>query len=62
MSERKLIRVTSDKRIAGVCAGIAQYTDIDVTIIRVGFVIAAVFGFGSPVLLYIILALVMPSR
>ena len=54
MSERKLIRVTSDKRIAGFCAGIAQYTDIDVTIIRVGFVIAAVFGFGSPVLLYII--------
>ena len=62
MSGRKLVKVTSDKRIAGVCAGIAQYTDIDVTLVRVGFIVAAVFGFSSPVLLYIILALVMPSN
>ena len=62
MSGRKLVKVTSDKRIAGVCSGIARYTNIDVTLIRVGFVLAAVLGFGSPILIYIVLALVMPSE
>ena len=62
MSGRKLVKVTSDKRIAGVCSGLARYADIDVTLVRIGFILAAVFGFGSPILIYIILALVMPSE
>ena len=62
MSKRKLVKITSDKKIAGVCSGIAQYADIDVTIIRIGFVLAALFGLGSPILLYIILALMIPNE
>ena len=62
MSNQKLVRVTSDKKIAGVCSWIAQWLGTDPTIIRIGFVFATVFGFGSPILVYIILALVIPKK
>ncbi|MCB0514753.1 MAG: PspC domain-containing protein [Chitinophagales bacterium] len=48
----------SEKKILGVCAWLSDKFDIDVTIIRLIFVIAAVFGLGSPILIYFILALV----
>lgn len=57
-----LKRSTTDKKIAGVCAGIADSLGMDPTIIRVLFVLAAVFGFGSPVIIYLILAVIMPER
>ena len=47
--------------IAGVCAGIGEYFNIDPTLIRVGYVILSVLSAGFPgILLYIILILVMP--
>ncbi len=45
----------------GVCGGIAEYLGWDPTLVRVLYVIFAVLGYGSPVLLYFILALVMPD-
>ena len=48
-------------KIAGVCAWLAQKFDFDVTIIRLIFVFSTIFGFGSPLLIYIILALVKPD-
>jgi phage shock protein PspC (stress-responsive transcriptional regulator) len=57
-----LKRSTTDKKLAGVCAGIADSLGMDPTIIRVLFVLAAVFGFGSPVIIYLILAVIMPER
>lgn len=45
--------------IFGVCSGLANYFNVDVTIIRLIFVIAVVLGLGSPALIYIILALCM---
>lgn len=60
MSEQKrLIRSEHDKMIAGVCAGLGEYLDIDVTIIRLLFVVLALAG-GPGILLYIILWIVMP--
>lgn len=50
-----------DKKLAGVCGGIGEAWDIDPTIIRILFVLATVFGFGSPILIYLILAFVMPN-
>ena len=41
--------------------GIANYFGWDTTIVRIGFVAAAVFGFGSPVILYLLIALIAPS-
>ena len=62
MSAKRLVKVRRDKRIAGVCSGLARYSDIDVTVVRIGFVLATVLGFGSPILIYIILVLMMPSE
>ena len=57
--ERKLYRSRSDRMIWGVCGGLAQYFDIDPTIIRIIFVLLA-FANGLSVLAYIILAIVVP--
>ena len=59
----KLTKSVSDKKLAGVCAGIAEYMDMDPTVIRVLFVILSLVSAAFPgVLAYIILAVVMPDR
>ena len=58
MSEKKLQR--KEGKLLGVCAGIAEYMDLDPTIIRLAFVLLFFFA-GGGVLLYLILALVMPK-
>jgi phage shock protein C len=59
MATRQLMRSQANKRIAGVCGGIAEYFDIDPTLVRVAFVVAALVGPG--VLLYVILWIVLPK-
>lgn len=49
-----------ERKIAGVCAGFAQYFDLDVTVVRVVWLIVALFG-GGGVLAYIIAWIVMPE-
>lgn len=53
--------VKGEKKIFGVCSGLANYFDLDPTLVRVGFLLLF-FGFGTGLLLYIILAFVMPSE
>jgi phage shock protein C len=53
--------VKKDKKIFGVCGGLGDYFDIDPTLVRVLFV-AGVLLFGTGVLLYIIMAIVMPDE
>jgi phage shock protein PspC (stress-responsive transcriptional regulator) len=56
---RRLMRSSTDKKLGGVCAGVGEYFDIDVTIVRVLWLIAFLcYGFGF--LLYIILWMVLP--
>ncbi len=57
--QKRLVR--KNKKIFGVCGGLGDYFDIDPTIIRVIFLIA-LLGFGGGLLIYIILALVMPEE
>ena len=57
--QKKLYRSETDKKIAGVCGGIAAYFGIDSTIVRLIWVLAVVFA-GVGLLAYIIAALVMP--
>ena len=53
---------SSNKMLAGVCAGLAEYWDLDPTLVRVVYAALTVFSAGFPgVLLYIIMALVMPQ-
>lgn len=58
---KKLYRSDSDKIIAGVCGGLAEYFEIDSTLIRLIFVILTIWG-GVGLILYIIALIVMPSR
>jgi phage shock protein PspC (stress-responsive transcriptional regulator) len=61
MPSGKLTRSVYNRKLAGVCGGMAEYFGIDPTLVRVGYVVASLF-FGSGVLIYLILALVMPER
>ncbi len=55
----KLVLDRAHKKILGVCAGMANWSGINVTIWRIGFVAAALLGVGAPILIYLILALVL---
>jgi phage shock protein C len=55
----KLMLNRANKKILGVCAGLADWSGVDVTVIRVAFVLATLIGFGSPLLIYIALGLIL---
>ena len=61
MEMKKLYRSESNRMIAGVCGGIAEYFDIDPTLVRLGFVLFCLAG-GSGVLAYLIAAIVIPKK
>jgi phage shock protein PspC (stress-responsive transcriptional regulator) len=48
----------SNAKLFGVCAGIAGYFGIDTLLVRIGFVAATLLGFGSPILIYLLIALI----
>jgi Putative stress-responsive transcriptional regulator len=50
-----------EKKIFGVCSGLANYFDMDPTIVRIIF-LAGLLMFGTGLLLYIVMAIVMPDR
>jgi phage shock protein C len=52
----------ANAKLMGVCAGLANYTGIETVWIRVGFVAASLLGFGSPVLIYLVIGLVADSQ
>jgi len=58
---RVLQRPLQGRRFAGVCAGVAEYFDLDVTLIRIAWVVAF-FCFGTGFLAYIIAAFLMPNE
>ncbi len=60
MEGKKLYRSNTDKMIAGVCGGLAHYFGVDPTIVRLIFALLVFFGVGSGIVLYIVLALIMP--
>ena len=59
MNKKRLYKSSRNKKICGVCGGIAEYLNIDPTVIRL---ITAIIGLacGSCILIYIIMAFVMP--
>ncbi len=57
---KRLTRSNTDRKLAGVCAGIAAYFDIDPTVVRIGWVLFCLLG-GSGVLAYLLCALLMPE-
>lgn len=61
MEKKRLYKSESDKKICGVCSGIAKYFSIDPTLVRLGLVAFCILG-GSGILAYIVCALVMPEE
>ena len=61
MEGKKLSR-SANKILAGVCGGIAEYFEIDVTLVRICYAALTLFTAGFPgVLLYIVMLLLMPQ-
>ena len=58
--KKKLYRLEEGKMICGVCAGIAEYFDIDPTLVRLGAVVLACSGTG--LLMYLIAAIIIPVK
>ena len=58
---KKLHKSSSQKMIAGVCGGIAEYFGVDPTLVRLGFVAFALLA-GSGLLAYLIAAIIMPQE
>lgn len=61
MNGKKLYKSRNDKKISGVCAGIAEYFGIDPTLIRLLWAIVTLFTVGTGVLAYIICAIIIPE-
>ena len=59
--EKRLYKSNQNKVLDGVCGGIAEYFNIDPTLVRLGWVVFCALG-GSGLLAYIIMAIIMPSR
>ena len=60
MTDKRLVRVREDRMVLGVAAGIANYVNVDPVLVRLLFVLLALAS-GWGVLIYIVLAFVMPE-
>ena len=59
--EKKLYKAKTGGKIDGVCAGIARYLNVDVTLVRIIWVVFTLFG-GAGILAYIVCAVIMPRE
>lgn len=58
----KLTKDISNKMLFGVCSGLSNYTGIDASILRLGFIFGAIFSGSILFWIYIILAIVLPKN
>ena len=61
MNGKRLYRSETNQMLCGVCAGIAEYFDLDPTLVRLGWALFCIMG-GSGVLAYIIAAIIIPKE
>jgi phage shock protein C len=59
---KRLYRSESDSMLAGVCGGIAEYLEVDPTLIRLLWAIGTLASFGFGIILYIIAAIIIPKK
>ena len=60
-TSRRLVRRTDDRMVAGVCSGVADYSGVDPTIVRLAVVVGTVLGFGTLIVAYVLAWLLMPE-
>ena len=58
---RRLYRSRTDRKLAGVCGGLAQYSNIDATLLRVLFVVLALLG-GPGLVIYLLMWILVPDE
>ena len=61
MADKKLVR-SANKKIAGVCGGLAEYFGMEASIVRIIYLLATIFTAFAGVLIYIILMIIMPEQ
>ena len=59
--EKRLYRIEEGKMVAGVCAGVAEYFNIDPTVVRLGWALISAFA-GAGIIAYIAAAIIMPVK
>jgi phage shock protein C len=57
---RKLYRSRTERMVAGVCGGLAEYFNVDTTVIRVLFLVLTLFG-GSGLVVYVVMWILVPD-
>ena len=62
LARKRLIRPRAGRKIAGVCAGFAEYFDLDVTLVRVVWLTSIFLGAGLGLIAYLIAWIVMPDE
>lgn len=60
-TNRRLVRSSDDRMVAGVCSGVADYLGVDPTIVRLAAVVGTVLGFGTLLIAYLIAWVLMPQ-
>ncbi|WMM25962.1 PspC domain-containing protein [Tissierella sp. MB52-C2] len=60
---KQLFLSDTDKKLCGVCGGIAEYFGIDSTLVRLGWVLLSIFSAGFPgIIAYILASMIIPKR
>ena len=60
--KKRLYKIEEDKKIDGVCGGIAEYFDIDPTLERLAWLLITLFSAGAGIVGYIAAAIIMPTK
>ncbi len=61
-TSKRLYRSTQDRMFAGVCGGIAEYLDVDPTLVRLVFVALTAISTVSMLIVYVVLTLIVPEH
>ena len=61
MAEKKIYKVEKDKKIFGVCGGVAEYFGIDPTLVRVAWAVLSL-AYGFAIIVYLICAFAFPQK
>jgi phage shock protein C len=61
VARKRLVRPRLNRQIAGVCAGVAEFFDLDVTLVRLGWIFTAIFT-GVGLIAYFVAWVVMPQE
>jgi phage shock protein C len=62
LARKRLIRVRSNRKVAGVCAGFAEYFDLDITLVRVVWLMSVFLGVGLSLIAYVVAWIVIPEE